>query len=275
MCPRRRPGVIDPNQMLLRYIYRNAVRRIVESNPSGLNIKQIAERLPEARTEIVNEIISRPPPVPVQWHIENLPQVGKSRKTVRKYLNELMKSTIVKKVGILYYPNKPTSSARFKDLIDTLLTSDNHQDWTFAPDVAIYRTYIDPREYRNRIDDFFNSHIPRFANSLYFLDQIVEDAIGSGQLSERVLIPTKKSINMQLLKEGWSRYFGATKLFILAYAVSPPELLKFLETEEGSKLAEEILADRWDDILRGAERKRRLLERTARTIQLRKGGKKA
>jgi hypothetical protein len=258
--------------MLSEFVYLNAVKSIVESNPIGLNTKQIADQLPEARQRIIELIRAQPNIATVQgqWSLANLPDAGRSRKTVRKYLRELLRSKMAKRVGILHYPTQPTSSDKLNRAIDKLLVGSEHQDWAFEPNVAIYRYYIDPREHRDQIDDFFDSHIPRFANSLFFLDQILEDAIGSGQMSSRVLSPTRKAIDLKLLRAGWERYFGSTKLFILAYAVSPPELLKIIKTKEGSQLAARILAERWSGILTGAKRKQRILETQRRTMEYRK-----
>jgi hypothetical protein len=267
--PRRRKGVKDPNQMLQEFVYLNAVKSIVESNPTGLNTGQIAEKLPEHRQKIIDLLKAHPSRVPTHWSLENLPDAGKSRKTVRKYLKELLKFRNVKKVGIAYYPSEQISSDELIQAVDKLLASPDHQDWQLGQNLAIYRTYIHPKEYRNRIDDFFDSHIPRFANSLFFLDQILEDAIGSKQMSSRIFTEGK-GINYELLRTGWERYFGSTKLFILAYAVSPPELLKFLETKDGSQLGKRILAERWSDILRGAVRKQKILESHERTREYRK-----
>ena len=67
-----------------------------------------------------------------------------------------------------------------------------------------------------------------------------------------------------MLEKGWKSYFGDTKLFALTFAFSPPEVLEFLKSQVGRKLATKYLQRNWNKISEDVEKDRWDRERLER-----------
>jgi len=274
---KRKKGRSDPYQLWIHSLYHAAVRQVIEEHP-GLNVKQISALLPASREKILESLrghrslskstrtreidLNRVPPA----------GIGESRITVRKHLNQMLASGEIKKVRRVFYARKSVESTGLIRALNELLVKGTPQDWTFpvAQNVAVYRTIVDPPKTRDRFDDFFDAQIPKFAKSLFCLDQIIEHAIGSNKLSPEFYDRQKDELDMKKLKKGWARYFGNTRLFVLAYAISPPKFLKFLRTDEGQSLAKRMLARNWESIVTEGRKERdenQRLKRQLRRIQ--------
>ncbi len=282
---KRRRGQVNGTQSLIYSIYHSAIRGILEEEPSGLNVSQIASRLPRMR----DRILKHPDIHLTSEQSEKLPKEATSdRKTVRKHLYEMLALTTVRCIDGLYYPVvreepwskelrhglylplEPPLSKELVKLNDDTLDNVEPQNWSFPPleNAAIFRTYVNPAKFRNRFDDFFGEHLQDFKTSLFFLDNILEHAIGNG-LSPQFYNPTTGRINMRKLREGWARYFEDTKVIVWTYTINPRELFHFIETG-GQDYLKARLAAKWDVILtRGRKRlaERRAMQRKVKKIQ--------
>ena len=117
-----------------------------------------------------------------------------------------------------------------------------------AHNVAFCRTIIDARD---DLEDFFFYQRPKFSGTMFFLGELLVHAIGAGKMRPEVYDPTKQpyGINIRLLRRGWVRYFGKTRMFAVTYVVNPTKLLKYIATSEGRWRAEKYLSHRWDSIV--------------------------
>ena len=250
---KRKPGKADPYQLWVGWIYRQAIRRIVNQH-EGLNITEIAARLPKSREDVLQSIRSlRNAESSYPLMNRSLPRLGRgnARDTARKHLTEMLADGEVQKVGIKFYLRKPIESKKLTKSVGDLISKGPHRDWSFqtAQGAAIYRTIVDPHDKRHRLDGFLDGQVQRIAETVFYLDEILEQAIATGDLAEETYTPSTGTINMKLLRRGWRRYFGNTKLLALLFVFSPPKFLKFLGTPVGQDLAERMLSKYWDSIL--------------------------
>ena len=250
---KRKPGKADPYQLWLGWIYREAIRRIVKQHV-GLNITEIAGRLPESREELLQGVRS------LHNAEANFPMInrslpplgkGKARDTARRHLTEMLAEGEVQRVGIRFYPKKPVKSDKLIESLSDIVSREPYIDWSFptSQGAAIYRTIVYPKDSRHQLRSFFDRQVQRNAETVFYLDEILEHAIGTGKLVEEAYTPTTGSINVQLFKKGWNRYFGNTKLLALLFVFSPQKFLKFLGTPVGRDLAERMLSRHWKSIL--------------------------
>src|SRR5208282_4858621 len=86
---KRKRGQINGTQSLIHKINDSAIREILDKNPSGLNISQIAARLPAMRDQIVKGLTLTEKQLK---QLKNLSGSGKgdSRKTVRKHIVKML-----------------------------------------------------------------------------------------------------------------------------------------------------------------------------------------
>jgi hypothetical protein len=261
--PRRRRGLTDEYQRWLYSINSAAILCVIRTNP-GLNIRQIAERLAEARERIVAEEKERQAKLPqalekykVDLSKRKLPPTGDSRKTVRKHLYQMLSMGLVKRIGLRYYVQEKRESTELIRSVEHLLKSGIAFNWSYslALNVAIYRIAIDPDRNRHRFDDFVDSLAPMFTERLFFLDHIIQDAIGEGHVSHSFYKERTHSISFNMLTDGLKKYFADTELCALTFAFSPPRLIEFLGSEIGQDLARRMLTERWDRISFEARKK--------------------
>jgi len=284
---KRRRGQVNGTQSLKYSIYHSTILRILEQEPSGLNVSQVRSRLPgilEWTVKHLNLTTEQLEKVPIP--------AASDRKTVRKHLVDMLALGQVRLIDGLYYPvlrespeskelrhamHLPLEPRLSKDLIELAnetMSNIEPQNWIFPPleNAVICRTYVnraDPKKSRYTFDDFFGKHIQDFKDELFYLGQILEHAIGSDCLSPRFYKPASGSLNMKVLKDGWNRYFEDTRALAWTFAINPKELLRFVETN-GRRNVEEILAANWDEIVdRGRKRRTqmRAMDRKLKRIQ--------
>ena len=262
---KRRRGQLNGTQSQILSIYGSAIMGIVAENP-GLNISEISRMLPKKREQVLRSLTISP-----QLQ-RKLPRPGRGdlRKTVRKHLTRMLAHGQVRLISGRYYPREPSESKELIRSVDQTLSSVEPQNWSFpmAEDVAVYRTYVAPASNRFRFDAFFADHGSEFKNSLFFLQRILEDAIGSGHLSTKFYDLATNSLNMRLLREGWNAHFADTKLLIWAFAINQSKFLEFIETPSGKQWVMELLAANGERIL--ARGRKRLVETRAMARKLKK-----
>jgi hypothetical protein len=270
--PRRRRGLTDEYQRWLYSINWAAILDVVRSNP-GLNIRQIAERLVETRERIFAEEKEQQAKLPqalekfkIDLSKRKLPKSRDSRKTVRKHLHKMLSMGLVTRIGLRHYTQEKRQSTELTQSVDDLLKTGTAFNWSYplAHNVAIYRIAIDPEKNRHRFDDFTNSLAPMFTETLFFLNYIVQDAIGSGYVSERGYNERTGSISFNILTDGLNKYFADTELCAITFAFSPPKLVEFLRTPIGQDLAKKLLASTWTEIMFEAKKKQAILQRSSR-----------
>lgn len=265
-------------------IYHSAIRKILEQEPSGLNVSRIASTLPRTLEWTLKQLNL----TPEQLEKVHIPAAS-DRKTVRKHLVDMLTLGQARLIDGLYYPIPPESPESKKHrhalhlppepplseglvrLADETMSNVEPQNWIFQPleNAAICRTYVnraDPKESRYKFDDFFGKHIQDFKDDLFFLDQILEHAIGSGCLSPKFYKPASGSLNMRILKDGWNCYFEDARVLAWTFVIDPREFLRFIETN-GRTYVEEMLAVKWEEIVaRGKNRRavKRVMDRKLR-----------
>jgi hypothetical protein len=284
---KRRRGQVNGIQRLKYTIYHSAIRKTLEQDPSGLNVSKIASTLPGTLEWALKQLNLTPE------QLEKVPiPAASDRKTVRKHLVDMLTLGQARLIDGLYYPIPPESSESkklrhalhlppepplSKDLIElanVTMSNVEPQNWVFPPleNAVICRTYVnraDPEESRYRFDDFFGKHIQDFKDDLFFLDQILEHAIGSGCLSPKFYKPASGSLNMRVLKDGWNCYFEDARALAWTFVINPREFLHFVETN-GRRYVEEMLAANWEEIVtRGRKRRteKRAMDRKLKRIQ--------
>lgn len=179
------------------------------------------------------------------------------RRTVRKHLVKLQRQGAVMNRGARYLlvgasSDELHSSVRkaFKEISMT------ERNIPFVRNAAACYTIVDPDKSRHVFEDLFESRMNQFLESGFWLDEILAYGIRRGFLSSKVYSKEKKKpIDARLLKEGWQRCFGDTRLLVFACAVSPPELLRFLTSVRGNSWSTRFLSHKWDSIMREVARK--------------------
>lgn len=265
MKGKRRRGHFNGFQIQRASAYETAILRIVNENP-GLNLSEIARELQRDRDW------SRYLPDFSPEFRKGLPPVGKAdiRRTVRKHLVNLSRGRI-RWDDRRYYPRALDEevSNELIELVDwtilqcypiqTISTDMKPTNWTFpvAENAAIFRTYVNPapRSDPYAFEDFFDPQIKEF-QYLFFLNQILVRAIGSGKLRPNFYDPTNNSLNVGMLRKGWADYFQDTKVLVGMYAINPTNLRIFLEKNIERDFLKKRLADEWHDILTRARQRR-------------------
>jgi hypothetical protein len=236
---------------------------------SGLNLSEIAR-------EFQNNLKQYLPDFSSEFKEKLLPVgQGDIRKTVRKHLVNLLSMGRIRWIDGYYCPREAPDdevSRELIELVDGTISGDiKPTNWRFpvADNAAIFRTYVNPPPLDPfRYDDFFGDQLRDFRDDLFFLDEILERAIGSGKLSPKFYNSTNGSLNIRMLRKGWASYFQDTKALVWMYAISPTYLRIFLETNFRRKYLKERLAANWDKILVRAQK--RLIETRAMERRLKK-----
>jgi len=251
--------MLDDYQEWISSVYRGTILQIVKDSP-GLNVKQIASRVPAGQEKFLESIRSHFTKAR-EWRLSP----GKSRDTVRKHLYAMLSDGEVEKIGQGYFvrqspvsvePNKAVTQ-----LLSDSLSRNSFEEWRspLAHNVASCRIASDPAWSHHELADLFAVQTRRFTRSLFWLDDILEDAIVRERLSDDVYserMGARNSIDMDLLEKGWKSYFGNTKLFSVTFAISPPEFLNFLKSPIGHNLAIRHLKRTWNWILENVEKDR-------------------
>jgi hypothetical protein len=276
--PVRARGITDPYQSWVESLNRDAVRNIIENEP-GLNLSEIAQRLPRMREALLAQEVEQESRLPAALKESlpkfkrRLPKPGDARKTARKHAYQMLSMGRVEKIRRGYYRLPPESRVPTKltQSVNELLTHGTPSDWNFpiARDAAIYRIFVNPPRYHDHFAGLLSSLIPRFTHSIFFLDEILEDAIGSGYMSVGVYDHGKKSINLEQLRKGWNDYFEDTKLIVIAFAIDPPRLLEFVQSPIGRGLTTNMLANSWPSIEKSATKRLMLKARLSKIRQKR------
>lgn len=251
--PQKRARPLNGHQLWLDQTYRDMVAYIVRNNP-WLNINQITERLIEIKPKWKE--------MTTKYRKQNqggFPGGKPTRKTVRKHIRQMLIAGEVLSVGGLFvspsdYANKEASELNRS--IRRILSKSPCEPWNFGYAGSAAGCYIfsQPAYSHQRFQDLLDLEIEQFKDSLFWLDEILRYAISIGKLSPRTY--SNNEMDMALLKEGWGKCFGETKLLVFAMALSPPKFLEFLTTNPGRALMTHRLKESWQGIVEKAERDR-------------------
>jgi hypothetical protein len=285
-----------------------ATLKILREHPKGASKKQVTDKFREAHNDIVKQQKelgekmlkefreSNPSkPLPAAFRgvllFDRVPKPGKSpRITVSEHLEYLVKFHYASKIGRLYFVSEPVVSITLSEEANRLFSHDPYQDvgYLAAPDVSLFRSYVTrsnstntsdenkPQDYRftvpYKFDEFFNSQYRQFLQSLFHLDQMVEEAIAKGHMSEEVYDPARASIrrlNVDLLTKGLREYFADAKLLAWVCVLDPSKLLEYLQTEGGKEAAAWVISQRWSTIRDNGIERRLRMQRNDRIRDLR------
>jgi hypothetical protein len=177
-------------------------------------------------------------------------RTGLGRRIVRKHLWNLQARGKVAKVGAGYFL-AGGSSGELNELFRKAIRENYmvERNMTFARNVAGCYTVVDPDKRHHVFEDLFERKVHRFIESGFWLDEILAYAIRYGFIARRTR-SKEKTINRKLLRQGWERCFGDTRLLVFAYAISPPDFLSFLLSPRGISWATRVLETKWESIMK-------------------------
>jgi len=180
-----------------------------------------------------------------------MPKGKQTRKIVGKHVNAMWSdpSERVERIGGGYYI-VDSSSTELNKSVRKVLQKKRLVDWNIsaARNVAGCYTVTSPVKSRNLFIDLFQQQVNRFIDSGYWLDDILEYMLGYELVSSQVY-SKENGINKKMLREGWERCFGNTRLLVLAHAISPPDFLHYIMSPHGITWATNVLSDKWDSIM--------------------------
>jgi hypothetical protein len=262
---KRQRGFLDQHQIQVKHAYRNLIRYTIRHN-AGLNISQIAKKIIEVRSEWQKLAKEIPDNIKSEV-IKGEPQ----RKTITQHLDDMLNQGEIELVRNGYVAtgmHLTESSKGINQSVVDLLSSKYliERNFTHAGNVGACYISSKPNGSHEKFYDLLNSQIQQFGDSIFWLDDIVKHAILKNHISPEFYSKKKNKLNMIRLIEGLSNYFGDNELFILAFAINPPNLLEFLRNPMGNSLASKYLQGRWSRIVELAE-----LEHKRRSKLIRKG----
>jgi len=243
----RKSGKTDPYQEWVSATYHTLVRKVVESNNWGLNIIEITAKLGELLTPEYRQRLE----ATVLEHGWKMPKGKPTRKIVGNHLNAMCgdPEKAVARVGGGYYI-VDSSSTQLNASVRKVLRKKNWFDWniSFARNLAGCYTITDPAKSHHLFIDLFEQQVKRFHGSGYWLKDILAYMIRYNLISSEVY-SKENGLDKKMLREGWERCFGNTRLLVLAYAVSPPDFLEYLMSRHGASWVTKVLEKRWDSIM--------------------------
>jgi len=195
------------------------IHKILELNP-GLNQRQISEK------------------------------TGLDRKTIRKHLGKMQDRSLAEKIGAGYFL-AGGSSDKLNSLVKKAFRENflGEHNILFVRNVAGCYTIVDPDKSHFLFQDLFESKVKRFKDDGLWLDEILVYAIRYGFVSRRVYSKKRRKIDRELLRRGWRRCFGNTRLLVFACAISPPDFLRYLSSPRGISWATRVLETKWNSIM--------------------------
>jgi len=251
----RRSGIIDPYQKWVSATYHSLIRDLIKSNNYGLNVSQITTRLAELLTPEYRQRLE----APVLKHGWKMPKGKPTRKKVGEHVNALWADPkeSVARVGGGYYLID-SSSTRLNASVRKFVRKKNLVEWNISParNLAGCYTVTDPAKSHYLFIDLFKQHVKRFIGSRYWLKDILAYMIRYNLISSEVY-SKENGLDKKMLREGWERCFGNTRLLVLAYAMSPPDFLEYLMSPHGTSWATNVLDKKWDSIMNEVAKKPR------------------
>jgi hypothetical protein len=193
----------------------------------------------------------------------NVTQIAKithlQRRIVRKHLNHIRERGEIDKIGAGYVLVPPIS-IELNDLTHKTLATNSCEDWNpiFPHNVAGAYVFSEPDKSHNLYRYLFDPIVETFFKDGFWIDNILAYAISWRRLRKNVVSKgLQPEMNVKLLKRGWRACFGDSKLFIVAFAFSPPHFLDYLTTPAGQKWLTRHLTSNWNSVL-GQVKKQRL-----------------
>ena len=234
---------LDRHQKWVQETNRDLVDYVVRDNP-WLNINQITDQVAEVRERWLQT---------TKAHRKNgdrqLPKGRPTRKTVSNHLKALMSEGRIAEIGGRFasaYDYVASESKALAKSVKRLFRKAVFDQWSFIPAarVAGFFTLADPDPDRPEIQDLKALQQERFKNNLFWLDDILRDAICTRKMSPKIY--SNGVVNVDLLQDGWRKFFGNTRVYLLASAINPREFLGFLVTHPGRVLLDQWLKDNWE-----------------------------
>ncbi len=231
----------DKYQKFIYNEYHELIYHIIKTYPrlnkNGILNKIIEERdqwfrLPYKRPEI-REIFLKHKPSP---------------KTVRKHVNDMLALGMIEEVNrgfVTTYQNLPEVSKEINKNVQTLLSSkiQDNRNISHAGDVAACYISSSPEWSHEYFNNLINKQIRYFCNSIFWCNDIIEDAILTKHLSVNVYDPKKNKIDLDEFKNGLNKYFGNCNLFVFTIAIDPQKLIKFMTSHIGSELVTDCIQE--------------------------------
>jgi len=246
---------MDPYQRWVYATYHSLIRDLIKSNNYGLNISQITARLGELLTPEYRQRLE----TPVLKHGWKMPKGKPTRKKVGEHVYALWadpKESVARVGGGYYFVD--SSSTRLNASVRQVLRKENWVDWNISParNLAGCYTATDPPTSHHLFIDLFKQQVKGFISGGYWLNDILAYMIRYKLISTEVY-SKGNGIDKRLLREGWERCFGNTRLLLLAYAISPPDFLEYLMSRHGASWATNVLEKKWDSIMNEVAKRRR------------------
>jgi hypothetical protein len=240
---RRKKGVTDPLQIRTYAAYDELIIKALRERPWS-TVPEITRRVNELKRRLSGG---------------RLPAGKLQPRIVRKHLNRLHE----KKVVLIY--NKQNLNSRQYALFESLAGPSyplhkkvrsalqhgriEELDFMFASNVAECTVITTPESSRGRraVAELAELEAARLGEGLFGLETLVTYGMKCGYISPEIL--SQSRIDWTALLAGLRRTFEDLNLFVFSFAVDVEQLLNYLSTRPGMKLASRILAKRWDTIV--------------------------
>lgn len=247
----RKSGRRDPYQKWLSNTYHTLVREVIESNNWGINVNQITAKLGELLTPEFRKRLEDRAFKP-GW---KMPKGKPTRKSVGEHLSELCADpeTQVAKIGGRYYIVDSSSSQLNASVKAALQRKENMLEYNISPARNLAGCYAitDPASSGGLFMELFEQQARKFIDTGYWLEDILAYMIRYKLFSNDVY-SKENGLDKRMLREGWERCFGNTRLLVFVCAVSPPDFLDYMMSRHGSRWAAGFLEKRWDSIIEKA-----------------------
>ena len=184
-------------------------------------------------------------------HGWKMPKGKPTRKTVAEHVNALWadpKESVARVVGGYYLID--SSSNRLNASVRKFVRKKNLVEWNISParNLAGCYTITDPAKSHYLFFELFQQQVKEFIESGYWLEDILEHMLRYKLVSSEVY-SKETGLDKKMLREGWERCFGNTRLLVLACATSPPDFLEYLMSRHGTSWATHFLEKKWDSIM--------------------------
>jgi hypothetical protein len=237
---KRRKGFRDDHQRSIMAAYDEFIMEVVRRFPAS-DVSELALRGTELKK---------------RWRKTRLSKGKLERKTVHEALKRLAEKRQVLKVGRRYILREYFGAPRdLHEKVKSALRNDRVEalEYVIPRNVAECAVITRPESSKGRaaVAELAELEAARLGKSLFGLEALVTYALKRGYIAPGAF--HRSQIDWTALLSGLKRMFDDLDLFIFSFAVDVGQLLNFLSTRPGMKLASRLLAKRWDTIVERAK----------------------
>jgi hypothetical protein len=216
-------------------------------------IMEVVRRFPGSN---VSELALRGTELKKRWRKTKLSKGKLERKAVLEALKRLAEKRQVLKMGRRYILREYFGAPRdLHEKVKSALRNDRVEalEYVIPRNVAECAVITRPESSKGRaaVAELAELEAVRLGKGLFGLETLVTYAMKQGYISRGTFFRSR--IDWAALLAGLKLVFDDLDLFVFSFAVDAGELLNYLSTPAGMKLASRILARRWDAIVEKAK----------------------